>query len=902
MALESIFVNGDIHQITDSFKSLKSRTHTDWKVYVGYGKVGWWDEHIELRRQEDEKQRQEKLESLKSADDSYPVILEVQKTIEKLLELRDMNDFTGIRQCLKDLIDLELTHGRIFFEKRFIDETIVFLDESVLGEIKNFKDCQAFIRQLSVIIYNSPAFYKGHLISCNEKLLEAKEEYQRKEKLEALNRRIKFGLQKDDYVYALHFIKEAQKYLEEQEANKYLKEKTNLIFSGNQCNKAEELTNKISDLEADHQYKEAFQFLKQLHALNPYSTRVKARCQDYENYIFLDEAIPVDKDVDEIPGKIKENINILQELPYHLRSALNKKLKVLINNVRRKSLAEAKKKRFDPAIEHLNHAYLIEFDSSRQNLVRTEMDRVLFQRKIYKFTKALISTAAAAAIIGVIYVLIAQISSCYNKREMDDHINQAQVLFRENKYEQLKETLNQLSGTARKIKDIKRIADIKDLYELLFIKLRMRVEEHEKKREYDEAVKYAEMAKEFAVIGKRFVIKGLPENLPTQWTRGYEGLIKRLYYKKFFQLGNLDYKHKRYDSAIKNFDTAQKYIYTKEVERLLKEVNYKKYFEIGRSYLRQNDYNKALRNFILAKRYKSTTEVDARISEAKNGPLIQMLTKNFETLKNSKYTEDALKTLIGIKRLKKEPYNPVDLLLQVSYQNSHGYPEIVIRNIPFVFIKGGEFEMGCFDLEDQSLLHDAPIHRVRLSSFWISKTEIREEQYDRYCKKPNFPVNNISWTYAYDFSRRFLYWFKRYEPQFELNSNLPTEAQWEYAARNGGKKTIYPWGDEINCPKANYSSCGRQLKPVAQHEPNKFGVFDLSGNVREWCRDVYNEYYYSQSPLINPLNFQGGSKRVVRGGSFVDNPITLKTYVRWYLGQEEKDNRTGFRIVLENNQ
>ncbi|UCH94768.1 MAG: SUMF1/EgtB/PvdO family nonheme iron enzyme [Candidatus Aminicenantes bacterium] len=851
--IEGIFVKADIRRMIDSFKSLKARTLTNWKVSVGYEEVEWWGEYIEEKEKEEQEKKQEKLERLIPSVDAYPVISEAKNTIDRLLESKKKKDFTAVHQCLKDLIELNVIHESVILEKKFLDEAIVFLDESALEEIKNSKDYQAFIRRLSELIEKSPPFYKDHLVSFNKKLLAAKEEYQRKEKLEAVNRHIRFGLERDDYNYALYFIKDAHQYLKEQDANKYLKEKTGLIFSGNQCKEAVELTNKISDLEADHKYKEAYQFLKQLHALNPYSTQVNARCQDYENYIFLVEEIPVEKDIDEIPAKIKENINILQKLPSYLRSDVNKKLEGVINNVRKKALAVAKKKRFDPAIALIVAANTIEFDPSRQKQMVAEVDRMIFQAIIYWFVKVLKYIAAAAALIGVIYLLVSGISSCNDKKDIDNYINRAQVLLKENKYEQLKETLNQLSGAVRKVKVIKRIDHIKNLFEQLFINLGTRLDQHEKNEEYDEALKYAEMAKEFAWIGKRFVIKGFPENLPDQWTKGYETLINRLNYKKFFRLGKLDYKNKRYDSALKNLETARS--------------------------------------------YQSTPAVNELILKAQKGPRIQLLTRNYEHFKNSKDTENALKTLIEIKKLEEVPYKPFDLLIQVSYRNSQGYPEVTLGGITFVFIRGGEFDMGCFNPTDQPLLNDAPLHRVTLSSFWISTTEITNAQFGRRdYDYSNLPVNYISWTSAYGFARRF-------GRQLELNSNIPTEAQWEYVARNGGKKTIYPWEDEVSCQKANYRECyGAKLKTAASYHyySNEFGIFDLAGNVREWCRDLYNKDYYLHSPITDPVNTRGVLVRVVRGGSFGDNSMALKTYVRYSMAENSKDIYTGFRIVLEN--
>ncbi|UCH94770.1 MAG: PD40 domain-containing protein [Candidatus Aminicenantes bacterium] len=279
------------------------------------------------------------------------------------------------------------------------------MDGSILEKIKDSKHCQDSIEKLSELIKESPPFYKAHLTALNEKLLEVQKEYRRKGKLEDLHHKIKLALEKDDYDAVIPCIKEAEKYTKNPEE---------LIFTGNQYREAVELQDKITNSEKDRKYKETLVLLNQLHALNPYSKNVKKQCAHYENYFLFAEAISTAKDSDEIPVKIKQNINILEELPSDLRSDLNKKLEGVINNVRKKALTEAKKKQFYPVLVRLNNAYRIEFDSSRKNLVRTEIDSVLFQRKKYKFAKALIFTASAAVVAAVIYLATAMVPDYSN--------------------------------------------------------------------------------------------------------------------------------------------------------------------------------------------------------------------------------------------------------------------------------------------------------------------------------------------------------------------------------------------------------------------------------------------------------------------------------------------------------
>ncbi|MCU0290327.1 MAG: formylglycine-generating enzyme family protein, partial [Acidobacteria bacterium] len=140
---------------------------------------------------------------------------------------------------------------------------------------------------------------------------------------------------------------------------------------------------------------------------------------------------------------------------------------------------------------------------------------------------------------------------------------------------------------------------------------------------------------------------------------------------------------------------------------------------------------------------------------------------------------------VKLKRTRGEKSNPFELLHEVSYTNDSDYPEVDLNGIKFVFIKGGEFENGYFKKGDMAFFNDAPQLSKSLGSFWISKTEITISQY---YKEPataneqwNLPKNDINLEGASSFARGF-------GKQYELISNLPTEAQWGYAARSGGEK------------------------------------------------------------------------------------------------------------------
>lgn len=228
--------------------------------------------------------------------------------------------------------------------------------------------------------------------------------------------------------------------------------------------------------------------------------------------------------------------------------------------------------------------------------------------------------------------------------------------------------------------------------------------------------------------------------------------------------------------------------------------------------------------------------------------------------------------------------------------------DVEILDVEWLDIPAGEFQMG--NNFGNGLRDERPVHTVYLDAFKISKYEVTFEQYDKFCEetgrsKPNDngwgrgnrPVIYVSW----DDARAFCDWLSL---KTGKNIHLPTEAQWEKAAR-GTDQRKYPWG---NTPPssdiANYNEYVRTTMPVGSYPSgaSPYGAHDMAGNVWEWCSDWYDSAYYTISPSNNPTGPASGSKRVVRGGSWKEEADDISTFHREDSAPANTIPRTGFRL------
>ncbi len=254
-----------------------------------------------------------------------------------------------------------------------------------------------------------------------------------------------------------------------------------------------------------------------------------------------------------------------------------------------------------------------------------------------------------------------------------------------------------------------------------------------------------------------------------------------------------------------------------------------------------------------------------------------------------------------------------------------------------MYVPAGEFWMG--RRQGGGLKDQYPLHKVQLDAYWIDRTEITNAMFAAFlnanfaelsvvhdvvyrkneplislaCRTPNCVVGA---EHGFD---RILWKGSRFEvnpyyPEHPVvlvswhgaqaycqwaGARLPTEAEWEKAARGTDGRT-YPWGEELDCSRANFDGCVRNTTAVDSYPAgvSPYGVLDMAGNALEWVADWYAPDYYSRSPIDNPAGPAIGKKRLVRGGAWRMYDPALRADSRMALNPNFMDTVTGFRCAL----
>ena len=248
----------------------------------------------------------------------------------------------------------------------------------------------------------------------------------------------------------------------------------------------------------------------------------------------------------------------------------------------------------------------------------------------------------------------------------------------------------------------------------------------------------------------------------------------------------------------------------------------------------------------------------------------------------------------------------------VSVTVSGGTPSTYTNSLgmTFILLSAGTFTMGSPSDEPGSYSNERPQHQVTLTrAFYMQNTEVTQAQWEavmgsnpsHFSGCPSCPVEEVSW----DVIQGFLDHMKA---RGEGAYNLPTEAQWEYAARAGSTTAFYNGGitETGSGYDSNLNAIGwytynsdSETHPVAQKAPNAWGLYDMSGNVWEWCRDWYDGSYYDWGLRTDPMGPSSGSYRVKRGGSWGGNAKNCRSANRNYSSPDYRYYNIGFRLMRQ---
>lgn len=248
-----------------------------------------------------------------------------------------------------------------------------------------------------------------------------------------------------------------------------------------------------------------------------------------------------------------------------------------------------------------------------------------------------------------------------------------------------------------------------------------------------------------------------------------------------------------------------------------------------------------------------------------------------------------------------------DAISQMAIEAEKKSPSVPIPAMKEIM--GGSFLMGCEatrdTLEKNCDPTELPAHTVTLAPFWIGTYEVSFAEWDACstCVKiddkgkgrGNYPVTGVSWQDV----QTYLTWLRN--ATGDQSYRLPTEAEWEFAAR-AGQNSSYPWGQIANCKDASYgrNACNLDAaKPVGSYSPNAWGLFDTSGNVWEWVEDCWHSNYrgFPSNGAVWLEDCNNSDLGVLRGGSYVLDAAKIRTASRVYYLKTARQFTNGFRIA-----
>lgn len=237
---------------------------------------------------------------------------------------------------------------------------------------------------------------------------------------------------------------------------------------------------------------------------------------------------------------------------------------------------------------------------------------------------------------------------------------------------------------------------------------------------------------------------------------------------------------------------------------------------------------------------------------------------------------------------------------RVATKASYSNGTLTVNGIKYnmVWVDGGTFRMGATSEQGSEISDEKPVHSVTLSGYYIGKTEVTQALWQAvmgsnpsYFEGDDLPVEQVSWDDCQEFIRKL-------NSLTGQNFRLHTEAEWEFACRGGNNSRGYKYSGSNYIDNVAWydGNSGDKTHPVATKSPNELGIYDMSGNVWEWCADWYGDY--SSGRQTNPKGPYDGSGRVIRGGGWNGIARGCRSSFRCDYGPSDRDNFLGLRLAL----
>jgi formylglycine-generating enzyme required for sulfatase activity len=246
-----------------------------------------------------------------------------------------------------------------------------------------------------------------------------------------------------------------------------------------------------------------------------------------------------------------------------------------------------------------------------------------------------------------------------------------------------------------------------------------------------------------------------------------------------------------------------------------------------------------------------------------------------------------------------EKFVPDSSLVRV-FELKNGNERIPIEMIR---VDAGTFMMGANAFDGEADFFEKPIHRVTLDGFFIGKYEVSQHLWkvvtgknpSKFQGDENLPVEYVSWNEVCNFIQKL-------NRKTGLKFRLPSEAEWEYSAKGGKDSRHFKYSGSnfiLNVAWAGYRVCKKKTHPVGLKRPNELGIYDMSGNVMEWCQDWF--YTYDSIAVSNPKGKETGLMKVLRGGSWSNGVHPCRTTARMCCKVDDHKRNCGFRLAMDLN-